>query len=136
MSLESALQENTKALTALIAVWAQLTAQAKVVTAEVDAGKTDTVNIAGAVSVKVDAKKPAVTQTAPATDTKAPAASVPAATASASPSEVTYEAVSAAITAKVKVDRDHVVATLTAFGAKKGTELKAERYADFLKALG
>lgn len=50
--------------------------------------------------------------------------------------EVTYDQVSRAITDKVKSDRAGVVAALTKFGAKKGTELKAEQYADFLKELG
>ena len=45
------------------------------------------------------------------------------------------EGIGKAITEKVKTNRDHVVATLNKFGAKKGTELKAEQYAEFLEAL-
>lgn len=49
---------------------------------------------------------------------------------------VTYDVVAKAITEKAKSDRAHVVATLDTFGVKKGTELKPDQYADFLKALG
>jgi hypothetical protein len=50
--------------------------------------------------------------------------------------DISYDVVAKAITDKVKVDRAHAVATLAKFGAKKGPDLKAEQYADFLKALG
>lgn len=50
-------------------------------------------------------------------------------------SEIDYAAVSRAITAAVKDNRDHVVAALTKFGVKKGTELKTEQYAPFLAVL-
>jgi len=49
--------------------------------------------------------------------------------------DIPYDQVSKAITDKVKVDKDHVVAVLAKFGAKKGPELKPEQYADFLEAL-
>lgn len=47
-----------------------------------------------------------------------------------------YPAVSKAITDSVKSKgRDAVVSTLNAFGAAKGTDLKAEQYAEFVEAL-
>jgi len=47
-----------------------------------------------------------------------------------------YPAVSKAITDSVKAKgRDAVVATLNSFGAAKGTDLKAEQYAEFVEAL-
>lgn len=49
---------------------------------------------------------------------------------------IDYADVSKAITDMVKSNRAHAVAVLAQFGCKKGTELKAEQYADFLKALG
>jgi len=49
---------------------------------------------------------------------------------------IAYDTVGKAITEKAKTDRAHVIATLEAFGVKKGPELKPAQYADFLKALG
>lgn len=54
-------------------------------------------------------------------------------TAAAEP--IPYAAVAAAITNMVKTNRDHVVATLAKFGAKKGPEVKAEDYPAFMAAL-
>lgn len=88
---------------------------------------------------KVEAPKaqaPAATQAAPVTATPTPVATAAAAPAAESPSEaLSYDVVSKAITDKVKSNRDHVVATLAKFGVKKGTELKAEQYSEFLAAL-
>ena len=94
---------------------------------------------------KVEAPKPAASavatkSTAPqesgaaATDvTSQPA---PTATETTKATEaLSYDVVSKAITDKVKSNRDHVVATLAKFGVKKGTELKAEQYSEFLAAL-
>lgn len=89
-------------------------------------------------------------KSAPVQKAEAPAATPPAAapevtteptapttTATASPSNtIEYAQVSKAITEMVKANRDHAVATLAKYGAKKGTELKPEDYAAFLKELG
>ncbi len=56
-----------------------------------------------------------------------------ASTAAADP--VVYAQVAAAITHAVKVSRQKAVDTLSAFGARKGPDLKPEQYAPFLKAL-
>jgi hypothetical protein len=52
-----------------------------------------------------------------------------------SPSELAYGDVSKAITEGVKKDRVHVVKTLANFGVKRGTELKPEQWAAFVKEL-
>lgn len=49
---------------------------------------------------------------------------------------ITYDQIAKVITDRVKVDRAAVVDTLASFGAKKGTDLKPEQFADFLAALG
>jgi len=49
--------------------------------------------------------------------------------------EAEYSQVSKRITEVGKTDRDRVIAALTKFGVKRGPELKAEQYADFLAAL-
>jgi hypothetical protein len=75
---------------------------------------------------------------APAQST-APAApqpdTVPAATVSSAAESVTYDQVARAITASVKVNREHTIDTLAKFGARKGPELKPAQYAAFLAAL-
>ncbi len=68
-------------------------------------------------------------QPAPQSATAAPAA------ASSAAEPVTYDQVARAISAAVKLSREHVVATLKQFGVAKGPELKAEQYAAFLAAL-
>lgn len=83
-------------------------------------------------AAKVEAPKPAPTQAVAET----PAAKPAAAAAAPSDGAVDYTVVAAAINSAVKDRRDHVVATLGKFGAKKGTELKAEQYAAFLAELG
>lgn len=84
------------------------------------------------------AEAPAATQPAPsASDTPQPEPGATAETATESPSnKIEYTQVGKAITEMVKTNRDHAVATLAKFGAKKGTELKEEDYAAFLKELG
>ena len=139
MSLESTIQENTDTMKELIAVWNKLSSQGKSIAKGVEDG-TVTQTTAGNITIPL-AK--AETDPLPVLDTveaKKPAATPsPAAlpgTAAASPSEaITYAQVAKAITDGVKTNREHVVATLTQFGAKKGTELKVEQYADFLAAL-
>ena len=142
MSLEVAIQENTAAVKELIGVWSRLLAQGKVVNQAVENGAT--VVHAGTALVDVSeseaaqakkSEKPAPIPAAPATATPTPSEAAPAATATESPSELTYEQVSAAINAKVKVSREAVVAALAKFGAKKGTELKKEQWANFIKEL-
>ena len=81
------------------------------------------------------AEKPAATPTVSETAIAAPQAPAPAEPASASPSEIDYATVSKAITDKVKEDRDAAVAALAKFGVKRGTELKPEQYAEFLKEI-
>lgn len=130
MSLELAIQENTDTMKQLIAVWNQLTAQAQTIKPEngITAGG---VVLQPAQAEKVEAPKPAPTPAATATV----AAAAPE-VAAASPSEpLAYATVSKAITDMVKLNRDKAVAVLAQFGAKKGPDLKAEQYADFMAAL-
>lgn len=68
-------------------------------------------------------------QPAPQRATAAPAA------ASSAAEPVTYDQVARAISAAVRVSREHVVATLKQFGAAKGPELKPAQYAEFLAEL-
>ena len=107
-----------------------------------------------AIAAPKPAGTPAATVEAPVakttTATESPSDPKPAAAAtsaastasSAKPDEsadggaIEYATVAAAITSMVKTNREHAVATLAQFGCKKGTELKAEQFADFLKALG
>jgi DNA replication protein DnaC len=49
--------------------------------------------------------------------------------------EPTYAEVGPAISALVHTNRDHVVAALSAFGAKKGTDLAPAQYAEFMAVL-
>lgn len=67
------------------------------------------------------------------TPTAASAAAEPQASTAAEP--IPYERVGKAITEMAKNNRAKAVATLDAFGVKKGPELKPEQYADFLAAL-
>jgi hypothetical protein len=61
------------------------------------------------------------------------AAQPPALTAAAD--RVTYPQVAAAITHAVRVSRERTVDTLSAFGARKGPDLKPEQFGPFLAAL-
>lgn len=79
---------------------------------------------------KQEAKAPAPAPVAAPAPAPAPAAEPAPAAA------ITYDQVAKAITDRVKVDRAAVVDTLASFGAKKGTDLKPEQFADFLAALG
>ena len=79
---------------------------------------------------KQEAKAPAPAPAAAPAPAPAPAAEPAPAAA------ITYDQVAKAITDRVKVDRAAVVDTLASFGAKKGTDLKPEQFADFLAALG
>ena len=77
-----------------------------------------------------DAQKQSTKQPEPQSSTAADA------TASSATEPVTYDQVAKAITEAAKANREKVIATLGKFGAKRGTELKAEQFADFLAALG
>ena len=136
MSLEQALAENTSAIKELTAMWATLNKQAKTIVTDTEAGKTTGVTIAATKHIEVaPSPKPAPTPVAVVTATPAPVETAPAEPVAESPSEITYEQVSKAITDKAKTDRNAVVALLGKFGVKKGTELKAEQYADFIKEI-
>lgn len=126
MALETTLAETNKLLTALLA---RLEAPAS------DTPPAQRVEKAKKPTAAPSAEAPAtVTAAATPTVTEAAPTASPE-TASESPSDVTYEDVSKAIFAKVKEDRDAVVAALSKFGVKKGTELKADQYAAFLKEI-
>jgi len=88
---------------------------------------------------QVKAEKSVATPTANVTATteKTPEVSAPKEVATESPSDVVvdYAVVSKAITNMVKTDREKVVALLAKYGAKKGTELKAEQYVPFMTEL-
>jgi hypothetical protein len=79
------------------------------------------------------APKPAKTEKAAVTPPTAAPAAVPATPETAS--GIPYETVVKAISAAAVKDKPKAVATLKAFGASNGKELKAEQYAEFLAAL-
>lgn len=118
MSLEAALEANTAAVRDLITTWSKLITQGKNINARVADGEVHTVT-AGPEKVLVAKVEP--------TAKAEPAAE--------SPSEITYDTVSAAINAGVKADREKVVAALAKFGAKKGPELKESDWAAFVKEI-
>ena len=135
MSLEQALAENTSAIKELTAMWATLNKQAKTIVTDTEAGKTTGVTIAAAKHIEVaPSPKPEPTPAPTPVAVEAAAIASPV-IAAESPSEITYDQVSKAITDKAKTDRNAVVALLGKFGVKKGTELKAEQYADFIKEI-
>lgn len=98
--------------------------------------KTDKAHAPGQRTAEaVVADAPAKTADAQASSTAASAEAKPqASTAATEP--IAYATVAEAITEMVKKNRDHVVATLAKFGAKKGPEVKAEDYPAFMAALG
>ena len=135
MSLEQALAENTSAIKELTAMWATLNKQAKTIVTDTEAGKTTGVTIAATKHIGVaPSPKPEPTPAPIPVAVEAVAIASPV-IAAESPSEITYDQVSKAITDKAKTDRNAVVALLGKFGVKKGTELKAEQYADFIKEI-
>lgn len=148
MSLEAAILENTNTMKELIAVWNKLSSQGKTIAKGVEDG-TVTATTAGSITIPlaraeenplpildtVEAKKPAAASPPPETAAALPASKPEASKSEAAAEPITYAQVSKAITDGVKTNRDHVVATLAQFGAKKGTELAVEQYADFLAAL-
>ena len=135
MSLEQALAENTSAIKELTAMWATLNKQAKTIVTDTEAGKTTGVTIAATKHIGVaPSPKPEPTPAPIPVAVEAVAIASPV-IAVESPSEITYEQVSKAITDTVKTDKNRVIATLAKFSVKRGPELKVEQYADFLKAL-
>lgn len=143
MSLEAAIQENTNTMKELIAVWNKLaeTTNARPVasgtiadTAKVEVKKLDVKPAAGqtTAAAKTEAAAPESTTSAPAPAAQSAAAESQASTAATT---ITYDQVAKAITEGVKADRAKVVAALTKFGAKKGTELDPGQYAQFLAEL-
>lgn len=124
MSLELAIKENTEAVRLLTELMTKITSGAVVVatnTAEIlDA------EIAKATKASTTPKaetKPAKTEAAPA-QVKSEAAAV------------TYEDVKKAILAFQQANgREATLATLKAFGAARGTDLKPEQYAEALATL-
>lgn len=129
MSLEEAVRQNTAAINNLIGVWTTLTAQAKNIQTDVKNGEVNAISMGGAIRVEVAPPKPAPTPPA------AEIAPVKPEAATAPPSEVTFEQVTKAITEAAKTDKPRVIAVLAEFGAKRGTDLKAEQYAGFVEAL-
>lgn len=133
MSLEAVIQENIDTMKALIAALAA-TATASASAAPKPAAAKATPAASGQPTAK------AVAAAAPASTTKeSPPAAASAATAApastAATEPVTYDQVCKAITDGVKADRAKVVAVLEKFGAKRGTDLVATQYADFMAAL-
>ena len=108
---------------------AAVQATAAIEKAKVEAPKPVDAKASASAAGKQDPAK-----SSPATGVDAATTTAPA-TAEAKTEALSYDMVSKAITDKVKSNRDHVVATLAKFGVKKGTELKAEQYEEFLAAL-
>ena len=120
----------------------QLAAIAAVINGSQVAGALADDGAKAAVETKPEKKQksPAVTaestpaSTTPVTATTQETVATPEA-GTAAPA-VDYPAVSKAITDSVKTKgRDAVVSTLNSFGAAKGTDLKAEQYAEFVETL-
>ena len=145
MSIEQALAENTAALAKLSALMASMFARDQGLTLAAlsptaSPEPAPAAQAPGKPSAAATARSPRTAEAAPAPASAAPAPSTeatpPAAAAPSAPAQVTYEQVAKAITEAVKTRRDAVVAALKQFGAARGTELKAEQFADFLKVLG
>jgi len=143
MSLEAAIIQNTETMERLIAVWNKLAettnarpvvGQAIAEPAKVEVKKLDVKPAAGqpTATEKTEAAAPESTTNAPAPAAQSAAAESQVSTAATT---TTYDQVSKAITEGAKADRAKVVAALAKFGAKKGTELKAEQYSAFLAEL-
>lgn len=142
MTIEKALEDQTAAVKENTATVAELIALLKAgasttaVTASPKpqpSGAKTTAAASGpatAQAATADVQEKTANASAPAAASAATAQ--PASTAADTPD---YTVVSKAITDGVKANRDHVLVTLAAFGAKKGPELKAAQYADFLAAL-
>jgi hypothetical protein len=145
MSLENALAENTAALAKLSALMASMFARDQglpldALPATTSPEPAPAAQAPGKPSAAKTAPSPRTAEAAPAPVSAAPVpspeATPPAAAAPSAPAPVTYEMVAKAITEAVKTRRDAVVAALKQFGAARGTELKPDQFADFLKVLG
>lgn len=128
MSLESALQENTKALQSLIELMSKnvtLPAAAPV-PAEVEAQKDE---------VKKPVAKGASSQNGATPLTEAPKAAAPVVEVAVEEAPaITYEQVREGVL-KVQIEkgRDSTLALLARHGAKNGKDLKPEQYAKFMQ---
>lgn len=129
MSLEQELAENTAAVKELVAVWKQLTAQAKTI----DGTKPFKAAGISVVEAKIEAPKPVAAVTPAPTPVAAEAVTIASPEiVKESPSEITYEDVSKAVLAKMKTDRAAVMAAAAKFSVKNAKELKPEQWADFM----
>lgn len=147
MSIEQTIAANTAALTAqtaameaLVAVYTKLTAQAKNVVAEVQAGKTTAVTLAAEKRIEVaPSPKPVDTPVAVVTVTPTPEVIAPAEPAAASPSEaptvVEMKDLSAAVTAAATRNREGLVALLGKHNVKRASELSQDKWAGLVAEL-
>ena len=146
MSIEQTIAANTAALTAqtaaieaLVAVYAKLTAQAKNVVADVQAGKTTAVTLAAEKRVEVaPSPKPEPTPAPIPVAVEAVAIASPV-IAVESPSEapvvVEMKDLSAAVTAAATRNRDGLVALLGKHNVKRASELSQDKWAGLVAEL-
>lgn len=147
MSIEQTIAANTAALTAqtaameaLVAVYAKLTAQAKNVVADVQAGKTAGVTLAAVKHIEVaPSPKPVATPVAVVTATATPEVIAPAEPAAASlsdtPAVVEMKDLSAAVTAAATRNREGLVALLGKHNVKRASELPQDKWAGLVAEL-
>ena len=126
MSLESAIQENTAALNALLAA---LLAAAKV---QADQGTTTPVDLAKSKTedVKPKAESKPKAETKPKAEPKTEPEPEPE-----PPIGPTFDEISAACVELIKKDRPALVALLAEFKVKKAQELKPDQFAAFKEEL-
>lgn len=122
MSLESAIQENTAALNALLAA---LLAGAKV---QADQGTTTPTDLAKS---KTEDVKPKA-ESKPKAETKPKAEPKPEPEVPTGP---TMDEIAAACVDLIKKDRPALIALLAEFKVKKASELKPEQFAEFKERL-
>ena len=146
MSIEQTIAANTAALTAqtaaieaLVAVYAKLTAQAKNVVSEVQAGKTTAVTLAAEKRIEVaPSPKPEATPAPTPVAVEAAAIASPE-IAAASPSEAPALAemkdLSAAVTAAATRNREGLVALLGKHNVKRASELPQDKWAGLVAEL-
>ena len=125
MSLESAIQENTAAINALLAA---LLAGAKV---QADPGTTTPVDLAK--SKTEDVKPKAESKPKAETKPKAEPKTEPA--AAVAPTGPTMDEIAAACVDLIKKDRPALIALLAEFKVKKASELKPDQFAAFKEEL-
>ena len=113
----------------------ELTAAVKELAVALKAQPSTTINVEAHRTAKVEAPKPAPTPTAQPTTTANPVVTAKAEPAEASPSEVSYDQVKAAITKLVSVKgNDAAAAVLASFGVKRGPALAPGQYAAVVAA--